>query len=286
MRDEIRFLGTAGARFVMIKQLRSSAGIFLTLRGTNILVDPGPGTLVRFAKSKPRIDPAKLHAIVLTHKHLDHSNDVNVMIEAMTEGGFKRRGTLICPKDAISDEGDAVVLKYCRELIENIETMGEGKSFFVGNLEINTPKRHVHGVETYGLNIFEREKGSERGERGESGKRSEGVEGERSERRPKVSFVADTLYFEGLERIYNGEVLVMNVAMFRHREGVLHLCVDDARKILKEAEPKVAILTHFGMTMLRHNPEEIAKRLSDETGVRVIAARDGMRFDLNTLKVF
>ncbi|MCU4140786.1 MAG: Ribonuclease BN [Methanophagales archaeon] len=100
MRDEIRFLGTAGARFVMIKQLRSSAGIFLTLRGTNILVDPGPGTLVRFAKSKPRIDPAKLHAIVLTHKHLDHSNDVNVMIEAMTEGGFKRRGTLICPKDA------------------------------------------------------------------------------------------------------------------------------------------------------------------------------------------
>ena len=283
MRDEIRFLGTAGARFVMIKQLRSSAGIFLTLRGTNILVDPGPGTLVRFAKSKPRIDPAKLHAIVLTHKHLDHSNDVNVMIEAMTEGGFKRRGTLICPKDAISDEGDAVVLKYCRELIENIEIMEEGKSFFVGNLEINTPKRHVHGVETYGLNIFEREKGSERGE---SGKRSGGVKGERGERRPKVSFVADTLYFEGLERIYNGEVLVMNVAMFRHREGVLHLCVDDARKILKEAEPKVAILTHFGMTMLRNRPDEIAKRLSDETGVRVIAARDGMRFDLNALKVF
>ena len=286
MRDEIRFLGTAGARFVMIKQLRSSAGIFLTLRGTNILVDPGPGTLVRFAKSKPRIDPAKLHAIVLTHKHLDHSNDVNVMIEAMTEGGFKRRGTLICPKDAISDEEDAVVLKYCRELIENIEIMEEGKSFFVGNLEINTPKRHVHGVETYGLNIFEREKGGERGERGESSKRSEGAGSERGERRPKVSFVADTLYFEGLERIYNGEVLVMNVAMFRHREGVLHLCVDDARKILKEAEPKVAILTHFGMTMLRHNPEEIAKRLSDETGVRVIAARDGMRFDLNALKVF
>ncbi|MCU4140787.1 MAG: hypothetical protein MW690_000028 [Methanophagales archaeon] len=67
----------------------------------------------------------------------------------------------------VSDEGDAVVLKYCRELIENIEIMEEGKSFFVGNLEINTPKRHVHGVETYGLNIFEREKGGERGESGE-----------------------------------------------------------------------------------------------------------------------
>lgn len=32
------------------------------------------------------------------------------MIEAMTEGGFKHRGVLLCPNDALSDEGDAVIL--------------------------------------------------------------------------------------------------------------------------------------------------------------------------------
>ena len=261
-RDEIRFLGTAGARFVMITQLRSSAGTVLSLKGTNILIDPGPGTLVRFATAKPKINPAKLRGIILTHKHLDHSNDVNVMIEAMTEGGFKPRGVLLCPRDAITNGGDAVVLDYYKKLLQRIEVMSEGGIYSIGKLEINTPKRHVHGVETYGLNI--KEKG---------------------ETRTKVSFISDTLYFPSLEDYYDGQVLVMNVAMYRRREGVQHLCVEDARRIIEIRRPKVAILTHFGMTMLRNKPWEIAKRISEETGVEVIAARDGMKFDLGQLSL-
>jgi phosphoribosyl 1,2-cyclic phosphodiesterase len=213
---------------------------------------------VRFASSKPRLNPAKLHAIILTHKHLDHSNDVNVMIEAMTEGGFKHRGVLLCPNDALSNEGNAVVLSYYKGLLERVEVMKEGGFYSIGNLEVNTPKRHVHGVETYGLNIRVR-----------------------GENKTKVSFLVDTLYFDGLENYYDGEVLVMNVAMFKRREGVDHLCVEDAKKIIEARRPKVVILTHFGMTMLRNKPWEIAKQLSEETGVKVIAARDGMKFALS-----
>ena len=77
---KIKFLGTAGARVVMIRQLRSSGGMWFSLNDTNILIDPGPGSLVRCARSRPRLDPTKLDAIILTHKHLDHSGDINVMI--------------------------------------------------------------------------------------------------------------------------------------------------------------------------------------------------------------
>ncbi len=259
-KNKIKFLGTAGARFVMITQFRSSAGTVLSLNGTNILIDPGPGTLVRFASSKPKLNPAKLHAIILTHKHLDHSNDVNVMIEAMTEGGFKHRGVLLCPNDALTDGGDAVVLNYYKGLLERIEVLKEGGTYTVGEIKINTPKRHVHGVETYGLNI-----------------------GLKDEEETKVSFIADTRYFDGLENYYDGKALVLNVVMYQRREGVDHLCVEDAKKIIEARRPRVAILTHFGMTMLRNKPWVIAKRLSEETGVEVIAARDGMRFDLGTL---
>ena len=55
--NKIKFLGTAGARFVVIKQLRKSGGIWLTLDNTNVLIDPGPGSLIRCLSSKPKLNP-------------------------------------------------------------------------------------------------------------------------------------------------------------------------------------------------------------------------------------
>jgi len=69
--DTITFLGTAGARFVVTKQFLASGGAWLNLGGTEILLDPGPGSLVQATKRK--LDPSKLKAIILSHKHLDRS---------------------------------------------------------------------------------------------------------------------------------------------------------------------------------------------------------------------
>jgi len=44
--DFIKFLGTAGARFVMIRQLRASGGLWVSANNKNILIDPGPGSIV------------------------------------------------------------------------------------------------------------------------------------------------------------------------------------------------------------------------------------------------
>ncbi|MDD5771107.1 MAG: hypothetical protein PHO81_02585, partial [Candidatus Omnitrophica bacterium] len=56
----IKFLGTAGARFVMIKQLRASGGLWVSSGQANVLIDPGPGSIVRCAASRPKLDPGKL----------------------------------------------------------------------------------------------------------------------------------------------------------------------------------------------------------------------------------
>jgi outer membrane murein-binding lipoprotein Lpp len=65
-RNFIKFLGTDGARFVMARQLRSSAGVYISMKNKNIILDPGPGTLVKLASSKPRIDVEKKHRIRIT----------------------------------------------------------------------------------------------------------------------------------------------------------------------------------------------------------------------------
>ena len=92
---KLTFMGTAGARFMVAKQIAASGGLYLEDGDTRISLDPGPGAVVQYAKRK--IDLTKLDAIVISHRHLDHSNDVNVMIEAMTEGGFRPRGTPFRP---------------------------------------------------------------------------------------------------------------------------------------------------------------------------------------------
>ena len=66
-------------------------------------------------------------------------------------------------------------------------------------------------------------------------------------------------------------------------DTITFLGVAGAKHIIAELKPKAAILTHFGTTLWRAKPREIAESLSQETGVRVIAAKDGMRFDLSQL---
>lgn len=77
---------------MVARQLRSSAGTFIKCNGKSIILDPGLGTLVKCAKSKPKIDVTKIDTIFLTHSHIDHSNDVKVVIDAMTDGGLKKEG--------------------------------------------------------------------------------------------------------------------------------------------------------------------------------------------------
>jgi phosphoribosyl 1,2-cyclic phosphodiesterase len=253
--DSIKFLGTAGARFVMMKQLRASGGTWLNLSETNILIDPGPGTLVKCWRSRPKLDPSRLDAIVLSHKHLDHSGDINVMIEAMTNGGFKKRGLVFAPRDAL--EEDPVILHYLRDYPERIEVLKEGGKYQIGPVTLKIPKRHQHSVETYGLNFC-------------AEKRS-------------ISFVTDTFFFPELSKFYPGEVLVINVVRLKKdaRKDIQHLSLEEAKRIIAEARPKLAVLTHFGMTVIKAKPWELAEKIEEQLGTKVVAARDGMSINLD-----
>ena len=250
--DWIKFLGTAGARFVMIKQLRASGGIWLSYKGTNVLVDPGPGSIVRCAASRPKLDPTKLDGIILTHRHLDHSNDINVMIEAMTEGGFKKRGIVFTPSDVL--DVDPVISSHVHSFPDEIVILKEAQQYKVGNIEFATPKRQLHTVETYGLKfLFDN---------------------------ITVSLIADTRYFQGIEEYYKADIVIINLVFFEPRPGIDHLNIEEAKRIIKDINPNTAILTHFGMSMLKKKPHDLAEKMKEELGINVVAAYDGMRVAL------
>lgn len=248
----IKFLGTAGARFVMIRQLRASGGIWISATGKNIIFDPGPGSIVHCNSSRPRLDPSKLDAIIVSHRHLDHCADVNVMIEAMTEGGFKKRGTLFCPEDALDE--DPVVLKHTTGFLNQIKILKENSNYEVDGFSFQTSMPHIHPVKTYGIK-FKVDKTS-------------------------IAFLTDTRYFPELKDFYSVDILVISVVFYQPRPEIEHLNLSDAQAIIQQTKPQKAILTHFGMTMLKAKPHLQAQSLSKELGIEVIAAYDGMTLKL------
>ena len=48
--------------------------------------------------------------------------------------------------------------------------------------------------------------------------------------------------------------------------------------------PRLAVITHFGMTVLKAGPKSIAEEMTHNTGVNVVAAYDGMMLNLTNLK--
>ncbi len=247
--NRITFLGTGGARVLVFKQLLASGGLWIEQADTRISLDPGPGALVQATKRK--LDPTKLDAILLSHRHLDHSGDVNAMIEAMTTGGFNKRGLVLAPRDAYED--DPVILQYLRGYVRELVTIKEGGRYQFGNVTVRTPVRHQHPGEVYGF-VFE----------------SAGC---------RWSYIADTKYFSELAEHYRAEVIIIHTVRLEESE-IYHLSIPDAKRIIEDIRPQAAILTHFGMTVWRAKPWEVAERLSQETGVKVMAARDGLKFAL------
>lgn len=252
----IKFLGTGGARYVVARQARYSAGTFICAHGQNVMVDPGPGTLVRMAKSRPRIEPVKLDAVICTHSHIDHANDVNVLIDAMTQGGERRRGKLYAPSECLEGR-DSVIYNYLREFPEEIVTLEEEKNYHIGDLEFATSTRHRHPAETYGL-VFHI-----------SGK--------------KVSFIVDTGFFKGLKKSYaDSDILVVNTVLRKIKPGASerHLSFEELDELISLLSPRKVVMTHFGMTMLRAKPWVLAGELASRTGVEVMAASDGLTLEV------
>ncbi|BAL81467.1 MBL fold metallo-hydrolase [Caldisericum exile] len=245
----IKFLGTAGARFVVAKQLRYSAGTVIKSKSATLILDPGPGTLLRLSSARPKIPIESVNGIILTHIHLDHSTDANIILDSITEGGLKKFGVLFTTDEALNSE-NRVILPFLKPYLEGIFTLTHGGIFEFKDIRF-TSFKHNHGAETYGIKLE--------------------IDGK------IVSFVVDTLFFDELISYYkNSDYLILNVVRLSEKEGVQHLSVPDVEKFIKYANPKKVIMTHFGMTMLKASPEKVAETLSDKYGVEVIAAYDGL----------
>lgn len=251
---EIVFLGTGGGRINLLQQRRWTGG-FRINGSMNIHVDPGPGALVRSIQANQ--NPMKLDAIIVTHLHVDHYSDANVLVEAMSHYTLKKHGIIIGSRNSIegNENGDRAFTSYHLSKAEEVYSAkwGEKRKFSgeKGGFEIEILKSRHEEESCFGFKL-----------------EMDGL---------TFGYTSDTEYFDGLYRQYKGCDWLISNTMKPHADAFKgHFTGDQTIELLKVAKPKMAILTHMGMKMLNEGPEKEAARIEKESGVRTLAARDGM----------
>ena len=98
----------------------------------------------------------------------------------------------------------------------------------------------------------------------------------------KVSYTSDTGYFDGLAAEHeDADILIASVLRPGNKSINGHMCTRNFIDLINEVEPKVAVMTHLGLKMISNNPVKEARKISKQTGVKTIAAFDGLSFNVN-----
>ena len=253
---KLTFLGSGGGRFSAISQRRMTGGFRIdNLNGKNYHVDPGPGALIRTYQFG--FDPRNLSGIFVSHAHTDHYNDAEILIEAMTKGMTRYSGTIFGSRSVLEgyDQWGPCISSYHQSKSDTV-VLNPGNVEEVNGIKIKGTKTN-HGDPTgagfqIDYNGF------------------------------KLSYTSDTDYFDELPKYHKGaDILIASVLRPGNKTINGHMCSRNFIDLINEVQPKVAVMTHLGLKMISSNPVTEAKKISKETGVKVIAAFDGLSFNVN-----
>lgn len=257
--NKLTFLGSGGGRIVVSHQLRGTGGFVINLGDKQVHVDPGPGALVN--ANKFDVKPTKTDIIFVSHGHIDHVNDVNALIDAITLGGAKgKKGILISTKKVISgnDETSSWINSYYKDLLEDSFKVEAGEDVKDEELKF-TIVGTKHDEECIGFIL-------------DNGN-------------VKIGYTGDTAYFAELGKQFKEvDILILNVLRPGKDEWKTHMSSQDVVRVLKKAKPELAIIQHFGAKMIRADPIYEARWIQKETGIRTIAATDGLDIGLRKAK--
>jgi len=224
----------------------------LKLGDNQFHIDPGIGAVQKAIEYG--INLRENTAILLSHTHINHANDVNAVIDAMTYTGLDKQGVLIANHTAINgtEEYAPSVSNYYRNLLERFIAVDRNQHIGINEIEIHTLTARHNDPNSIGFKIFTPDF--------------------------TLTYSGDTVYSPDIiDQYANSHILILNVPSTKKSER--NLCTEDVIKIIKKVSPRLTIITHFNSEMIRADPLYEVRKIQKETGVQTIAAKDGMQIN-------
>ncbi len=255
MTTRLTLLGTGGGRFTTLFQTRATGGLYVEDGAARLHIDPGPGSLTQLHKAG--LDPRETTGVLVSHAHLDHCNDANLVVAGMTRGGTENRGFLVGSVSVMDghDGAPPVITPYHRNLVTKYETAHPGQTTRVSGKRVTFLPTEHRDPTNVGFKI----------------ETANGV----------VSYYTDSIARDDLIAPLEGSrVVVLGVTRPRGAAIPHHLSTDDACDIAERIQPDLLVITHMGLKLLRQGAEPEAKYVQQQTGVRTVAGEDLMRVGL------
>jgi ribonuclease BN (tRNA processing enzyme) len=250
----ITFLGTGGGRFATIYQPRWTGGIYIE-DSFRLHIDPGPGALVHMLDLG--LDPTLTDILFVSHAHPDHYSDVEVLIEAMTHGCRMKRGILLASRSIIRGipNYDPSVSIYHRSHLAKTIVFTPGNKYSLDGVTLVATPTYHSDRSAVGLQLT-------------------------SSTGDKISYTCDTELRENVVAAHRGaRILIVCATCPQNLRIQFHMPMEDVAEFINQIKPELAILTHFGLRVLSEGPDMHAKFIEERTGVRTVAARDGLRLE-------
>lgn len=214
-------------------------------------IDPGPGSLIMAKEAG--INLRANTAIFVTHNHLNHCNDINAVIDAMTYGGFDKKGVLVANDTVINgiEDQKPYLQKFYRDCLERFIVLEQGRKVGINDVEVQAIRAKHSEPNAIGYRFITPDY--------------------------TLTYTGDTTYsVENLSEYENSDVLILNVPCLKKDESGDNLCKEDAVNIIKKVNPRLTIITHFGINFLKADPLYEVRDIQKTTNCQVIAAKDGM----------
>jgi phosphoribosyl 1,2-cyclic phosphodiesterase len=170
----------------------------------------------------------------------------------------KKRGVLAAAQSVLkgNETCEPCLSKYHQTMPERVVDAQPGVSFQIGDLQITAAEAKHSDPSTVGFRFETADVGD-------------------------IAYTSDTEYFQGVGKSYkNVRLLLLCTMRPAGSPWKGHMTTDDAIKIIREASPEMAVLTHFGMKMIFRGPAKEAEYIQQQTGVPTIAAKDGLRLKI------
>ena len=251
MKAKIIFLGTGGDSIVVGKQLSASGGIILQVDDNQFHIDPGPGAIIK--AKEYGLNLRNNTAVFASQNQINHCNDLNAVIEAMTYGGLDKHGLAVCNNTVYNGNNEYApyLTEFHKSCTEKSIVIDVGQRLGINEVEIRATSAIHSDTNTIGFKFFTS--------------------------KFTLGYTSDTSYDKTLSHDYKGsDILILNVQFPGDMRKHHYMCSDDAAKLIQEVKPKLAIIQHFGVKMLNSDPLNESREIQKKTKIQTTAATDGM----------